>query len=459
MADPVVTTLATGSSATATTTVSFAAQTAGTLLELKVGSDDYRVTTGSNRPESTGWALATSGQDFLGAYVWYKIASGSETSVQYTIGSAAASQYELITYTNIDTTSPLGAVSSLHTHGGASTGTTAITPGAGSRWIVSAFLAGMHSGASSLGPAAALSNSYTIQSTVTGTGSPTEVGMSGYLVLDGGTATSTATVAPGWTVNSPSCSFGLLVAYKVAAGGGGVTGTMATTLDDSVLAASAAETIPGTFATTLADSTLAATATETFSGTLAATLDDATLTAAAVESMAGTLATTLDNAVLAAVGAETFTGTLAVTLGDAVLAATGTSVSGVTGTFATTLGDAVLSATGSEILSGTFATSLDGAVLTAAGTVVMNVTGTLVTVLDDAQVTAVGTETFAGTLTVSLAGAVLAAVGTVTDLGPYVPLVDAAHTRAVNARNSPRVVEARDHARLVPARPHVRSVT
>lgn len=223
MADPVVTTLATGSSATATTTVSFTAQPAGTLLELKVGSDDYRTTSGANRPESTGWALATSGQDYLGAYVWYKLASGSETSVQYTIGSAAASQYELITYTNIDQTSPLGAVSSLHTHGGANTGTTAITPTSGARWTVSAFLAGMHSGASSLGPAAALSNSYTIQSTATSSGSPTEVGMSGYLTLDGGTATSTATVSPGWTTNSPSCSYGLLVAYKVAAGGTDVT--------------------------------------------------------------------------------------------------------------------------------------------------------------------------------------------------------------------------------------------
>lgn len=220
MADPVVSTLVSGSSSTATTTASFTAQTAGTLLLLQVQSDDYRTTSGAGRPESTGWTLATSGQDFLGHYLWYKIASGSETSVQYTIGSGSASSYQVLAATNIDPT-PLGATSSLHTHGGANTGTTAITPASGSRWLVIASFGGMHSSASSLGPAAAVSNSYTIRSSVTGSGSPTEVGTVAYLVLDGGTATSSATVSPGWTVNSPSCSYGLLAAFKVAAGGGG----------------------------------------------------------------------------------------------------------------------------------------------------------------------------------------------------------------------------------------------
>ena len=107
MADPTVTLLTSGSSATATTTVSFSAQTAGTLLVLIYGGDDYRTTSGSGRPESTGWTLISDQHTFLGHAAWYKIAAGSETSVQYTIGSASPSCYQLITATNIDGTTPV----------------------------------------------------------------------------------------------------------------------------------------------------------------------------------------------------------------------------------------------------------------------------------------------------------------------------------------------------------------
>jgi len=205
-----------------------------------------------------------------------------------------------------------------------------------------------------------------------------------------------------------------VLAASGTSGSSGATGTLAVTLDDSVLAASAVETFTGTLASTLDDSVLAASGTETISGSWAATLGDAALAATGTETVSGTLASTLDDSVLAASGAETITGTLASTLDDAVLAASGTSVSGVTGTLATTLDDAILTATGSEILSGTFTATLDDAVLTAAGTVILPVTGTLVTVLEDAQMTAVGTETFTGTLTVTLDDSVLTATGAVT---------------------------------------------
>jgi len=213
VADPVVSTLTSGSSATATTTVSFTAQASGTLLLLTVSSDDYRTTTGTGRPESTGWTLAQSGQDFLGHYLWYKITDGVETSVQYTIGSAAVSAYAAAAATNIDTTTPADTGSSLHTHGGATTPSTAITPSSGRRIVIATF-GGQHSGASSLTMYATLTNSYTVQTSGTQSTGPTLIASLGYLILDGGTSTNTTT--SDWQTNSPTCSYGLLESFNVA---------------------------------------------------------------------------------------------------------------------------------------------------------------------------------------------------------------------------------------------------
>lgn len=170
-----------------------------------------------------------------------------------------------------------------------------------------------------------------------------------------------------------------------------MTGTLATTLDDSVLAGAGTETISGTLATTLDSATMAASGDETITGVLGTTLDDSALSVALTEAMSGTLAVTLD---------------------DVVFAATGTATSpGVTGSLATTLDDVAFAASGSEILSGTLTATLDDAVLTAAGVVTVPVTGTLVTVLSDAGMAAVGTETFTGTLTITLDDTTLAASG------------------------------------------------
>lgn len=104
-----------------------------------------------------------------------------------------------------------------------------------------------------------------------------------------------------------------------------VTGTLATALGGSTLAAAGTETIPGTLATTLAGATLAGSGEETIPGTLAATLEGATLAAAGTETLTGTLAATLAGATLAAAGqvVSPITGALAVTLGDCALAAVG----------------------------------------------------------------------------------------------------------------------------------------
>lgn len=350
MADPVVTTLTSGSSSLATTTVSFSAQTAGTLLLLQVQSDDYK--TGN----PSGWSLATSGQDFLGHYLFYKFASGSETSVAYTIGSASVSSYQLATATNIDSTAGLGVTSSLHTHGGANTGTTAVTPTSGSRWIVFGSLAGMHSGSSSLSPAAAVTNSYTIQSSVTGSGAPTEVGMLTYLVLNGGTATSTATSGTGWNTNSPSCSYGLLAAFKVAAGGGGVSG-------DAALAATGTLTATGTVGKVGAAS-LAATSTGTATGTVGK-VSGSSLAATATQTATGTVGKVGD-ATLAATATLTATGTVSAAgvSSGASLAVTGTlTAAGVVGKAS----GASLAVTATQTAAGTVG-KVSGASLAVTGT-------------------------------------------------------------------------------------------
>jgi hypothetical protein len=130
--------LATGTSAVATTTCNFGSTpAANTLLFLVVGADDYRTTSGAGRPESTGWILPTGGsqQTNLGFYFWYKLASGSESSVQYTIGSASPSVWAVGAVPGVDTTTPLDVSTGTFTVGPASFDYTAgpVTPSSGVR--------------------------------------------------------------------------------------------------------------------------------------------------------------------------------------------------------------------------------------------------------------------------------------------------------------------------------------
>lgn len=240
MPDPVATEIAGANSSTATTTVAFTARSAGELLVLSVASDDYATTAGAGRPESTGWTLLDSEQGNLGLYVWWKIAAAGEASVQYTIGSATRSSYAVQSISNIDTVSPLGvsnsnqsgvaAVRANHT-------TPAITPTAGSRWIVVATIgstgnvtAGPYTWTA---PYAEVSERYNTAGYRPGVTVAT-------LVLDGGTSTSgTATFA---TTTSDQ-SMGIIAAWKNAVGGGanynGAPGDAVGLTDAATAAASA----------------------------------------------------------------------------------------------------------------------------------------------------------------------------------------------------------------------------
>jgi len=410
MADPVVSNLATGSSTTATTTVSFTAQAAGTLLLLQVASDDYK--TG----DPSGWTLAQSGQDFLGHYLWYKIASGSETSVAYTIGSAAASSYRATAATNVDPT-PLGVTSSLHTHGGATSSTTAVTPTAGSRWMVVASFGAMHSGATSLSAPASLTNSYTLQASTFG-GTPTEGIVMGYLTLDGGTATSTVTA--NWGTNSQLCSYGLLAAFKVAAGGAftgtasqtstatvAATGTMAASTGAS-RSTTATVTAAGVVAAVAAAS-LAVTATITAGGSLGGIGSGASQTATASITAAGVVSTST-GASLTATATRTAAGTVSASSGASVPAVATITASGVVNTSGAASGSytVTITAAGSVSSAGGGTASLtETATITAAG---ITASSGQATRSVTATITAVGTVAWA-------TGATLTATATATAAG------------------------------------------
>jgi len=216
----------------------------------------------------------------------------------------------------------------------------------------------------------------------------------------------------------------------LAPANGGVTGTLATTLDGAALAATGDESIGGTLAATLDDSTLAAAGDETISGTFATTLDDAVLAASdAGGSVDGTLTVTLTDATLAATGSETISGTLTTTLDAITLAGSGSET--IAGTLATVLDDSTLASSGTESIAGTLATTLGDATL-AASDGGGSVSGTLATTLDDALLAMAGLETIAGTLAATLADITLSGSGNETISGTLAAILDGATFAAID---------------------------
>lgn len=150
MADPTNVQTLTGVSSAATTTPAFSAAGAGNLLCLLVQSQAYRLTTGSNRPEANGWTLAPGFQQFNnGYYLWYKIAVGGETSVPYSLTSAAPSSWILLERNNIAAFNVQGGQQ--NTTGPASYTTPALNAGTGRRWALGGFAALLSGGMSAIG--------------------------------------------------------------------------------------------------------------------------------------------------------------------------------------------------------------------------------------------------------------------------------------------------------------------
>lgn len=214
MADPSPSTLVTGESTTATTTATFTAQPAGTLLVLCVVADDYK--TGN----PSGWSVAYNSPgsgEFHGHYMWYKIATGSETSVAYTIGSASRSIHVVLAVTNITGTTPLDVAGGQSVNASAQSYTTPSVTTTTGRRIGIAMIGGSNSGSLPSGADTWL-NTYTEVADKQSTANPgLELGLA-TLVFDGGAATSSgATYTSLWTAQSRS---GIIAAFKGATTGG-----------------------------------------------------------------------------------------------------------------------------------------------------------------------------------------------------------------------------------------------
>lgn len=172
-----------------------------------------------------------------------------------------------------------------------------------------------------------------------------------------------------------------------------VTGTLAYTEDDDVVAMAGAETISGTLAYTEDDDTIAASGAENIPGTLAFTEDDDVIAASGTETISGTLAYTEDDDTWAATGAETVSGTLAYTEDDDVWLIT--SPSSVTGTLAYTEADDVIAASGTETFTGTLAFTEDDDTIAMVGG--ETITGTSAWTEADDTWAAAGAETITAT--------------------------------------------------------------
>lgn len=158
-------------------------------------------------------------------------------------------------------------------------------------------------------------------------------------------------------------------------GGGGSTGTLATTNANDTSAASGTPTANGSLARTNAADTSSAAGTTTVTGSSATTnAADTSMASGVVGSVSGSLATTNAADTSAAAGTTTVLGASATTNTADTLAAAGTTT--VTGTLAATNGNDTLSASGIVgSPSGTLATTNASDTLSAAGST--TVTGAL----------------------------------------------------------------------------------
>lgn len=209
------------------------ATTAGNVLVLVVAADDYASTPPADWTESAGCRQET----FLGHYVWWKKATGGETSVNYTIGSASPSLWltaEIggLTATPFDTSSGTFAQSS-----GTTFTTNALTPSAGERLLL-ASIGGSFAG--TLAGVDTWQNSFAEivdAFTTLASGTRDTAGIAQRAVTaDGTTSYSTGATYTGATVQSRT---GIILAFKVAAAGGTTIAGAAAFTAGTTLAATA----------------------------------------------------------------------------------------------------------------------------------------------------------------------------------------------------------------------------
>lgn len=197
-----------GTSLLATTSPAFSAATAGNLLVLVAGADDYK--TG----DPSGYTLSTgcSQQTFLGHYLWWKVAAGGETSVSYTIGSASASAWEVFEISGL-TASPYDVSNGQFAQVTVSSYTTpAITPTTGDRFLL-ASMGGSRSGLNFTGVDTWLNSFTELNDTFTTAATRDIIGTASRSVTGDGVTTFSSGCT--YSVQAESTT-GIIIAFKVA---------------------------------------------------------------------------------------------------------------------------------------------------------------------------------------------------------------------------------------------------
>lgn len=218
--------------ALATVTVNHGTASAGDLLILTVGADAYRTTGGAGRPESSGYQLVTGGaqETFLGHYVWFKAAAGGETSVQYTLGSAAPSCWHFERWTGLDPTAPHDISNGTFIQASSTSMTTpSITPSAGERLLIAVVGFALNNAFTSVD---SWLNSFTEvgeANTTLGSGTRDMIGAASRTVTADG-VTSYSSGATATASGTPQARTGIIASFKVAAAGGS---SFTRTVDDA----------------------------------------------------------------------------------------------------------------------------------------------------------------------------------------------------------------------------------
>ena len=209
----------TGSSTLATTAATWnTAATAGNLLVIVVASDDYAATPPTGFTQSTEMGQLA----FLGNYLWWKVAAGGETSVNYVIGSATISVWITLEISGLSAT-PYDISAGQFTNTNAISYTTKLlTPTAGGRYIL-AVIGGNDSPAGLTSTLSTWLNSFVEIAQVTAvSGATAEVtGVAAFSV----TANGSTSYSSGATYSNSGIDgrTSLIIAFNVAAAVGGGT--------------------------------------------------------------------------------------------------------------------------------------------------------------------------------------------------------------------------------------------
>lgn len=188
---------------------------AGNTIVVIVGADDYRTAGGipTGFTESTGCKQET----FLGHYLWWKVATGGETTFGYTIGSASPSCWEVFEISGLHASAPYDVSNGQFAQSsGTSYTTPTITPTAGDRYLVGSIGGSL---SNTLSGVDTWLNSFTEREdtfTTLASGTRDVIGMADRSVTaDGLTGYSTGASYTGATTCQSRT--GIIVAFKVAA--------------------------------------------------------------------------------------------------------------------------------------------------------------------------------------------------------------------------------------------------